>query len=53
MNICNDNSHGAIVHEERDCPACERIQELKDEIGELNDEIVDQAATIKNLEAKL
>ena len=37
MKICDEKGHGEIVHDERHCPACDRISVIETEIERLKD----------------
>lgn len=39
MNLCNENGHGEVCYEGRQCPACDRIDELEKEIADREDDI--------------
>ena len=50
MDICSSNNHGEIAYEDRHCPACDRIDELKDEIVDLRDAVRSLEAEVKGLQ---
>ena len=39
MKICDKSNHGEIVHEERWCPACQRIEGLEQEVLSLKEQL--------------
>lgn len=53
MELCS-NGHGEICYEERNCPACEVIEEKQKDIDLLEDQIADlKENIIKDLQYKL
>ena len=40
MNLCN-NDHDEVCYEGRNCPACDKIKELNEEIEDLKDKVQD------------
>ena len=55
MKICDASDHGEIVHDEKYCPACERIDRTDNDLREAKKEIADltdQLDEALNREAK-
>ena len=44
MNVCYTNEHGEIVHNERTCPACDAIDDLKAQLEEMTKELKEMTA---------
>lgn len=53
MEICDNRLHGEIVHDERHCPACEKIDELTEEIKDLNKELDKANQQIEDLKEQI
>lgn len=53
MYLCDDNGHGEIVHEDRRCPACARINDIENDCRALEKDIESANERISELEAEL
>ena len=47
MNLCN-SGHDEIVHEGNTCPICELIERFTEEIGDLEEQVVELEETINS-----
>lgn len=52
MKVCYTKTHGEIVYEDDDCPACVALEEKDIEIEELKEEIKTLTDKISELEAQ-
>jgi hypothetical protein len=53
MEICNDRRHGDIVHDMKNCPACEAIDEGQDIIKDLERELDKANQKISELKGEI